>query len=202
MGQIELHLTASAASRTSAEPALERAVGELQTVLGSSVYSVDGRSLEAVVGDLLRERSWTIAAAESCTGGLFLSRLTDVPGSSSYVDRGVVCYSNDAKTALLGIPPALMAEHGAVSEPVAAAMAQAIRSRAGTRVGVGITGIAGPSGGTLQKPVGTVAIAVALEGRVELRTFHFIGAREQVKYQATQAAMNMLRLLLTERQDV
>src|SRR6185503_2580201 len=131
LGQIELHLTAQAMSRTDADGALDPAVRELQDALGPSVYSVDGRSLEAVVGDLLRERKLTIAVAESCTGGLLSSRLTDVPGSSDYVERGVVCYSNRAKTELAGVPEALIDEHGAVSEPVARAMAEGIRSRAG-----------------------------------------------------------------------
>jgi PncC family amidohydrolase len=118
-----------------------------------------------------------------------------VPGSSRYVDRGVVCYSNRAKVESLGLAEALLVEHGAVSEPVALAMADAIRAQATASVGVGITGIAGPDGGTPQKPVGTVVIAVvAQEARV--RTFQFAGAREQVKFQATQAALNMLRLML------
>src|SRR3954470_15637731 len=105
LGQIELHLTAQAATKADADAALDPAVAELQAVLGSSVYSTDGRPLEAVVGDLLREHRLTIAIAESCTGGLLASRLTDVPGSSAYVDRGVVCYSNQAKTDLAGVPP-------------------------------------------------------------------------------------------------
>src|SRR6185295_1216957 len=110
--------------------------------------------------DLLRAAQKTIAVAESCTGGLLASRLTDVPGSSAYVDRGVVCYSNRAKIELLGIDETLIAEHGAVSEPVARAMAVSIRAQAGANVGVGVTGIAGPGGGTAQKPVGTVVIAI------------------------------------------
>jgi nicotinamide-nucleotide amidase len=130
---------------------------------------------------------------------LLASRLTDVPGSSDYVDRGVVCYSNASKIELLGVPGALIAEHGAVSEPVAQAMAIGVRRGAGVGVGIGITGIAGPDGGTPEKPVGTVAIAVALdEHHVQVRTFRFIGGREMVKFQASQAAMNMLRLLLIE----
>jgi nicotinamide-nucleotide amidase len=142
LGQIELHLTARAASREQAQPVLDAAVAELQQALGPSVYSVDGRGIEAVVGDLLRRSGLTIAVAESCTGGLLASRLTDVPGSSDYFDRGVVCYSNLAKTALAGVPAALIAEQGAVSEAVAAAMADGIRQSAAASVGVGITGIA------------------------------------------------------------
>jgi nicotinamide-nucleotide amidase len=196
MGQIELHLTARAATRAEADQVLDSAVEELKAVLGSSVYSADGRSLEAVVGDLLRNERFTIAVAESCTGGLLASRLTDVPGSSAYVDRGFVCYSNQSKTALLGVPESLIVEHGAVSEPVAAAMASAARERAGTNVGIGVTGIAGPEGGTPAKPVGTVAVSVDVNGGSRTSTFHFIGARDQVKFQASQAALNMLRLML------
>jgi nicotinamide-nucleotide amidase len=203
MGQIELHLTARAPTRAHADVALDAAVTELRAVLGSAVYSVDGRSLEAVVGELLRVPGMTVAVAESCTGGLLASRLTDVPGSSAYVDRAFVCYSNRSKIELLGIAESLLAEHGAVSEPVARAMAEAARRRADTDVGIGITGIAGPDGGTTAKPVGTVAIAVDVGARAEraaearVRTFRFVGGREQVKFQASQAALNMLRLMLS-----
>jgi nicotinamide-nucleotide amidase len=196
LGQIELHLTAQASNKADAEGALDAAVQELQDVLGPAVYSIDGRALEVVVGDLLRERTMTIAVAESCTGGLLASRLTDVPGSSEYMDRGVVCYSNQSKTDLAGVPEALIREHGAVSEPVAKAMAEGIRSRAGTNIGIGITGIAGPGGGTPEKPVGTVAVAVAVDDEVRVRTFQFIGNREMVKFQAAQSALNMTRLML------
>ena len=196
LGQIELHLTAQASNKADAEGALDAAVQELQDVLGPAVYSIDGRALEVVVGDLLRERTMTIAVAESCTGGLLASRLTDVPGSSEYMDRGVVCYSNQSKTDLAGVPEALIREHGAVSEPVAKAMAEGIRSRAGTNIGIGITGIAGPGGGTPEKPVGTVAVAVAVDDEVRVRTFQFIGNREMVKFQAAQSALNMTRMML------
>jgi nicotinamide-nucleotide amidase len=201
LGQIELHLTARAMNRTDAEAALDVAVRELEDALGPSVYSTDGRSLEAVVGDLLRERKLTIAVAESCTGGLLTSRLTDVPGSSEYVERGVVCYSNRAKTELADVPAALIAEHGAVSEAVARAMAEGIRSRAGTNIGVGITGIAGPGGGTPEKPVGTVAVSVAVDDEVRVRTFQFIGGREMVKFQAAQSALNLTRVMVAKLQS-
>jgi nicotinamide-nucleotide amidase len=196
LGQIELHLTVPAANKGDAGVALDVAVRELEAALGPSVYSVDGRSLEQVVGDLLREHQMTIATAESCTGGLLTSRLTDVPGSSDYVDRGVVCYSNRSKADLAGVAETLIAEHGAVSEPVARAMAEGIRSRAGTNVGVGITGIAGPGGGTPEKPVGTVSIAVAVDEDIRVRTFQFLGGREMVKFQAAQSALNMTRLMV------
>jgi nicotinamide-nucleotide amidase len=202
LGQIELHLTATAHGRLEADAALDAAVEELRHVLGDSIYSVDGRPLEAVVGELLRRRGLTIAVAESCTGGLLASRLTDVPGSSDYVESGIVSYSNQAKIELLGVPDELLAQHGAVSEPVARAMADGIRVRARVRVGIGITGIAGPTGGTPEKPVGTVAIAVLVDDEASVRTFQFIGGREQVKFQATQAAMNMLRMVMIGKNSV
>jgi nicotinamide-nucleotide amidase len=198
LGQTELHLTAHAPGRAEADAALEVAVRALHDIFGSAIYSVDGRPIESVVGALLTDRKLTISAAESCTGGLLMSRLTDVAGSSVYVERGVVCYSNRAKTELAGVPESLIAEHGAVSEPVARAMAEGIRVRARTNVGVGITGIAGPGGGTPEKPVGTVAIAVIVAGEVRARTFRFVGPRDMVKFQAAQAAMNMVRLLLLQ----
>ncbi len=199
LGQIELHLTARAPSRAAADAALDAAVAELQAVLGDSIYSVDGRQLEAVVGDLLRAQRLRIAVAESCTGGLLASRLTDVPGSSDYVDGGFVCYSNASKVDWLGVAESLIAEHGAVSEPVARAMAEGARARSGAPVGVGITGIAGPGGGTAEKPVGTVAMAVLVDGETRVRTSRFIGGREQIKFQATQGALDMLRLMLIRR---
>jgi nicotinamide-nucleotide amidase len=202
LGQIELHLTIRARDRQQADLALDSAVRELQDVLGLSVYSVDGRNLESVVGDLLRERRCTIATAESCTGGLLASRLTDVPGSSDYVDRGVVCYSNAAKTALAGVPAELIAEHGAVSEPVARAMADGIMKLSGASIGIGITGIAGPGGGTPVKPVGLVCIAVSAADGTSVRTMQFLGGREMVKFQASQTAMNMVRLRLLRAESV
>jgi nicotinamide-nucleotide amidase len=193
LGQIELHLTARAASSDRAAAAAEAAAFQVVEVLGADVYSVDGRRLEEVVGELLVERRWHIALAESCTGGLLTSRLTDVPGSSRYVKSAVVAYANSAKVSLLGVPRALLDEHGAVSEPVAMAMADGARANAGADIGVGVTGIAGPDGGSAHKPVGTVAIAVALPEASHSRTFRFIGGREQVKFQASQAALDMVR---------
>jgi nicotinamide-nucleotide amidase len=198
LGQIELHLTASARNRAEADRALDLAIEELRPPLGASLYSVDGQPLEAVVGGLLRDRKLTVAVAESCTGGLLASRLTDVPGSSDYFERGVVCYSNRSKVELAGVPERLIREHGAVSEPVARAMAEGVAERAGTDVGIGVTGIAGPGGGSPDKPVGTVAIAVMLNGRTTARTLRLFGGRDLIKFQAAQAAMNMLRLKLSE----
>jgi nicotinamide-nucleotide amidase len=196
MGQIELHLMVQAPNGSNADGRLEAAVHELRQAFGTDVYSVDGRPLEAVVGELLRARGMTIAVAESCTGGLLASRLTDMPGSSDYVERGAVCYSNRSKVEMLDVPQALIDEHGAVSEPVAQAMAKGIRTRAGVDVGVGVTGVAGPGGGTAQKPVGRVCIAAVVDGEEHARTFQFLGGREMVKFQAAQSALNMVRLLL------
>jgi len=136
--------------------------------------------------------------AESCTGGLITSRLTDVPGSSRYVDASIVTYSNESKIALLNVAPALLEEHGAVSEPVALAMADGIRRQAPADIGIGVTGIAGPSGGTPEKPVGTVAIAVTTSTERRVRTFRFHGERAQVKFQAAQSALDMVRRLLRD----
>ena len=176
---------------------LETATGEVCAVIGQDVYSTDGRPLEQVVGEMLVARGWWISVAESCTGGLISSRLTDVPGSSRYVDRGVVTYSNDAKMALLAVPADLIAAHGAVSEPVAMAMAGGICVESGSQVGVGVTGIAGPGGGTPEKPVGTVVVAVITPEVSRVRTFRFMGERQLVKFQASQAALDLVRRLLT-----
>jgi len=192
LGQVELHLVLQSTDAARAALVLAVAVAELTAALGQDVVSTDGRGLEAVVGDLLRARGWWVALAESCTGGLATSRLTDVPGSSDYVERSVVAYSNQAKVELLGVPAALIQDHGAVSEAVAVAMAEGIRDRAGVNVGVGITGIAGPGGGSDDKPVGTVCIAVA-GALTEVRTFRFPGGREMVKAMSANWAIDLLR---------
>jgi nicotinamide-nucleotide amidase len=194
-GQIELHLSAAGSDLAALDAALDHAVEALQAALGSIVFSVDGRSLEVVVGDLLLERGWKVAAAESCTGGLLLGRFTDVPGSSDWVIGGVVAYSNDVKVREVGVPPALLAEHGAVSEPVARAMADGVRERLGADVGVAITGVAGPAGGSEAKPVGTVVVALSGPSSIA-RTFRFPGDRRTVRAHATAAALDMIRRAL------
>lgn len=195
LGQVELHLVTQSENPSVAQGALDRAVVELSKALGPDLVSTDGTVLEAVVGDLLRARGWWVAFAESCTGGLATSRMTDIPGSSGYVERSVIAYSNRAKTELLDVPEPLIAEHGAVSEPVAMAMAAGIRRRAGVDVGIGITGIAGPGGGSEQKPVGTVCIAVDGSDS-KVRTFRFPGGREMVKAMSANWAIDMLRRYL------
>lgn len=194
--QIELHLLAKGTDVAALDRALDACVAEIQGVLAPDIISTDDRTIDEVVGDLLRARGWRIALAESCTGGLATSRLTDVPGSSAYVDRSVVVYSNEAKTELLGVPADLIAAHGAVSEPVAVEMAAGVRRLAGVDVGVGITGIAGPTGGTELKPVGTVCIAVCAPAPI-VRTFRFLGNRETIKLFAAHTAIDMVRRAMT-----
>lgn len=191
-GQIELHLSARGTDIAALDAALESGVVRLAEALAPAVFSIDGRSLEVVIGDLLRSRGWTIAVAESCTAGLVLGRLTEVPGSSAWVRGGVVAYANDVKTTQLGVPEATLAAHGAVSEPVAQAMAEGVRTRLGADIGLAVTGIAGPDGGTEAKPVGTVVIAAS--GAVEaVRTFRFLGDRQMVRLQSVAAALDILR---------
>jgi nicotinamide-nucleotide amidase len=196
LGQVELHLVLQHHDAALAAASLSLAVQSLADALGPDLVSTNGSALEAVAGELLLSRGWWVAFAESCTGGLATSRMTDVPGSSGYVERSVVAYSNRAKTELLDVPADLIAEHGAVSEPVALAMAAGIRRRAGVDIGVGITGIAGPGGGSDLKPVGTVCIAVAGGSESKVRTFRFPGGREMVKAMSANWAIDMLRRFL------
>jgi len=202
LGQIELHLTAMAKTAEEGQHALDAAIEEVKGVLGRDLFSTDGKTMQEVIGELLRARGYRIASAESCTGGLVLARLTEVPGSSDYVDRGVVVYSNQSKIDLLGVPAELLAWHGAVSEPVAQAMADGMVRVAGSDLAVGVTGIAGPGGGSLEKPVGRVVIAAAWarNGRTDtrVRTFNFVGGRDMVRFQASQAALDMVRRWLLE----
>ncbi len=199
-GAIDLHLTVRARAQAEASAVLDPAVQQAVAALGDDVYSDTGRAIEQVTGALLRERGWHLAAAESCTGGLLLSRLTDVPGSSDYVACGIVSYSNQSKVELLGVDPALIDAHGAVSEPVAQAMAAGIRARSGADIGIAITGIAGPGGGTEAKPVGTVAIALDTPAGTLVRTRRMLGGRDLIRDMAVHAALDMLRRLLTGRQ--
>ena len=146
-----------------------------------------------VVGLKLSVGGYTLSVAESCTGGLLAQRITEVPGSSKYFIGGVIAYANEVKTKELGVEPMLLMEHGAVSAPVAEAMAEGIRTRVGTDFGLSITGVAGPDGGTEEKPVGTVFIALADEVKTEHRRLKLPGDRNLVRWRASQAALDMLR---------
>ena len=152
--------------------------------------------LEELVGEWLTARGETLAVAESCSGGLIAHRITNVPGSSSYFLGGLVAYSNDVKAALLGVSPAVLEEHGAVSEPVARQMVEGVRDRFGSDFGAAVTGIAGPGGGSAEKPVGLVYIAVAGNNGSRVERCHFSGDREEVKAQTAETALKMLLEIL------
>jgi nicotinamide-nucleotide amidase len=169
-------------------------LGALTARHGEALFST-GPTLDDLVGDALA-RGHTIATAESCTGGLLAARLTARPGSSAYVLGGITAYANSAKEHLVGVPPDVLAEHGAVSPEVALALAEGARTRFGAGIGVGITGIAGPDGGTPEKPVGTVHVCVAGPDRREARALHLPGSRTAVRERSVTMAMHLLRQLL------
>jgi nicotinamide-nucleotide amidase len=192
-GQTELHLTSEAGSEVEAEARLEELAAGLRALLPGRIYSEDGRELAEVVSALLRERRLSLSLAESCTGGLVAVRLTSVPGASEFLDRGYVTYSNQAKVDLLGVDPRLIEAHGAVSEEVARAMAEGARRAARTDLAVAITGVAGPDGGTPDKPVGLVFLALTGAVGDRVRRVQFPGDRDRVRRQAAQAALEMIR---------
>jgi nicotinamide-nucleotide amidase len=161
--------------------------------LDEFIFARSEQSLEEIVGMYLMMKEATISVAESCTGGLLAQRLTSIPGSSRYFMSGIICYSNESKMELAGLPPLLLEMQGAVSAEVARGLAEGIRQRANTTIGVGITGVAGPTGGTPEKPVGTVHVAVALPGGTKHSQSIFPGDRERIRWQASQAALDMVR---------
>lgn len=197
-GHVELHLSCRSADAAAADAALDEAAETLERALTPACYSRDGRTLEEVVGGLLADRGLSIAAAESCTGGLVTARLTEVPGSSRWVRGAVVAYDNQVKVDTLRVPADLIEQHGAVSEPVARAMADGVIRALRADVGVAVTGIAGPGGGTPEKPVGTVVVAASGLGRARVRTFLFNGDRRLVRAQTIQAALDAVRRLVLD----
>jgi nicotinamide-nucleotide amidase len=192
-GQVELHLVAEGGSEAEAEERIEALAAGIRRALPDRIFSEDGRELPEVVAGLLRSRKLKLALAESCTGGLLAARLTEVPGASNFFERAFVTYSNRSKVEELGVDAGLLERFGAVSDEVAAAMAAGARRAAGTDIGVGITGIAGPDGGTPEKPVGLVYVALDGAAGNRVRRAVFPGARERVRYQAAQVALEMLR---------
>jgi len=194
-GQTELHLAADGAE-SEALALIAAREAELRELFAHKIFGADDDTLEAVVGRILTERGETVATAESCTGGLLASRITDVPGSSTYFMGGAVCYTAAAKIDLAGVDPALIAEHGEVSEPVAIALARGARERFGTTYGIGVTGIAGPGGGTEAKPVGTVHIAVASTDSHKHWKLLWPMERTLFKRITTQSALDLLRLFI------
>lgn len=161
--------------------------------LGEAIYSEEGKDMEEVVGVALKDRGYKMAVAESCTGGLIGHRLTNIPGSSKYFERGVICYSDLCKIELLRVPPDVIAKHGAVSSQVASVLAEGVRRLAKTDLGLGITGIAGPGGGTLEKPVGLVYMALAHRGLTQCEGHQYWGDRSDLKLFFSQAALDLVR---------
>jgi nicotinamide-nucleotide amidase len=188
-GEIHIHLRARCASANEAETVLEKACDEIEPLLGDRIYSRNGDSLEQVVGDLLRARHASLSVAESVTGGLLGGRITSVPSSSDYFRGGFVVYSNDMKTKLLGVPAEMLAEHTAVSEPVAKAMAEGAKARTSSDYAVSMTGYAGPDG----EKVGLVFIGLATPAETEVRRIMFPADRERVRAFSTNTALDFLR---------
>jgi nicotinamide-nucleotide amidase len=193
-GEVQIHLRIWTEGAAQAETTLDEIVRSFELALGDRIFAHSDVPLEEVVAETLTANRATIAVAESCTGGLLAERLTRTPGSSNYFLGGVVCYSNELKTAWADVPPELIQAKGAVSSEVAAALAEGIRRRVGSMLAVGITGIAGPGGGTEEKPVGTVHIALAYPGGVKERIVHLPGDRDMIRLYATQVALDMVRI--------
>ena len=193
-GEIHVHLRTWTSDESQALKTIDEILRGFELALSDRIFSQDGSSLEEVVAKLLTLHNATIAAAESCTGGLLAQRLTNIAGSSAYFLGSVVSYSNELKTAWAEVPAALIQAKGAVSSEVAIALAEGIRRRAGSTLGVGITGIAGPGGGTEEKPIGTVHIALAHAGGVKEKAVRFVGDREAIRFQASQLALDLIRI--------
>jgi len=173
------------------------AEAEIVKQLEPYIFAYDQDTLEGIIGRLLTEKGLTLAVAESCTGGLLTDRLTDIPGSSAYLVRGLVTYSDRSKIELLGVPEAVMGRYGAVSEETARLMAEGVRARTGTDLGLSATGVAGPGGGSESKPVGTVCVALVDAVQTVCRSYAFRWDRRRNKIMATQAALMMLKRYLT-----
>jgi nicotinamide-nucleotide amidase len=192
-GEIQLHLRTVGASNQAADQRLDELVGLIEDELGDCVYSDNGDSLEQIVSYFLQMRNATLSVAESCTGGLVAERLTSISGSSRYFIGGAIVYSNELKVQLADVPAELIDVYGAVSEPVAKALAEGIRKKCGTTLGLGITGVAGPTGGTAEKPVGLVFHALASENGTDVVKRNFPGDRARIRWFASQQALDMVR---------
>ena len=199
-GDLQVHLRARCATEADADRLLAEVAGPIELLLADKIYSRNGDPIEVVVGDLLRRSHATLAVAESCTGGMLGERITSVAGSSDYFAGGFITYSNQLKTELLGVPPEILQQFGAVSSETAEAMAAGARRRANSTYALAITGVAGPGGGTEEKPVGTVYVSVA--DAAGTRTLHrrFLGDRARIRVFTTQMALDLLRRRLQDRQ--
>ena len=197
-GVITLTITATAEDKNEARQMVDKDEKSLRNKLGELVYGTDEQTLAEVVGEKLAQQKKTIAVAESCTGGYIAKLLTDNPGASGYFTHGWITYSNGSKTSELDVPARLIEKHGAVSEEVARAMAQGARKRAGTAFAIGVTGIAGPAGGSERKPAGLVYISVDSDKECETKRFVFPHDRDSIRRRAAQTALNMLRLKMRD----
>lgn len=189
---LDIKIMVAAGSSAKADQALDEVAFSAVSRLGDSCYGTDAEKIEEVVARLLTEKEMTVATAESCTGGLLAKRLTDIPGSSAYMERGVITYSNKSKQELLGVPARALEDYGAVSKETAQAMVRGIRENAKTNLGVSITGIAGPTGGTPTKPVGLVYIGIATPEGVTVKGYNFPGTREEIRFATSQRALDLL----------
>ena len=195
---VDLHITVQGDEETAVRVQIETMAAEIRERVGEFLYGEGDQTIEAVVGEMLMAKSWRMAVAESCTGGLIASRITDVPGSSNYFERGIVAYSNRAKVALLGVPEDLIAAQGAVSAPVAEAMAEGVRVRSNVDISLSVTGIAGPAGGTEEKPVGLVFMGVSTAEKTFSKKFQFGNERWVNKQRTAQAGLDLVRRALVE----
>ncbi|HKQ05239.1 MAG TPA: competence/damage-inducible protein A [Blastocatellia bacterium] len=191
--EVELHLTATAESAARAEALVEELADKLEEAIGDNCYSTRGEQLEEVIGLRLRLKQMTLSTAESCTGGLVAERLTRVPGASDYFAGSIVSYTNDVKMKLLGVPAEMLERHGAVSGEVAEAMARGVKERTGATIGLSVTGVAGPGGGTQAVPVGTVYVGLADDVTSTNRRLNLLGDRHLIRWRASTVALEMVR---------
>lgn len=191
--EVQLKLRATGRDRAGVEALLDDTASRVRERLGDAVFAEGEETIDTVVARLFRERELTLALAESCTGGLIAKRITDLPGSSAYFSQGIVAYANEAKERLLGVPRELLLNFGAVSREVAEAMANGVRERAGCDLGLAVTGVAGPDGGSEEKPVGTVYIALADAEGCRVERFRFGGSRDKVRIRTAVMALDWLR---------
>ena len=199
--EVEIHIAATARSAEIAQEVVDNLADDLSNALGKNVFSDRGETLEVVIGRQLTELGQTLSVAESCTGGLIGQRLTSVPGSSAYFIEGAVTYSNEAKQRTLGVSAEILRDHGAVSAECAEAMASGMRERAGTDHAISVTGIAGPGGGTEEKPVGTVFIGYSARSETVSRKIVLPGDRYLIRWRASQAVLDLLRRRLERSSD-
>ncbi len=201
-GEVTLRITAKCSGEAEGEAMIEPVARLILDKLGSKVYSIDDRDLEEIVGELLIKNNITVSLAESCTGGMIAARLTDIPGISKVFNRGFVTYSNEAKIENLGVNPVTLQKHGAVSRETAIEMAKGVRALAGTDIGLAVTGIAGPDGGTAEKPVGLVYVALADKHDTICKELRLTGNRARIRNSTVVQALNLIRLYIIDRENM